>query len=360
MELNVPSDEVNALMENTRIRQQAKLRAHEEHRLREEAARIKQEEEDKKPSKFLIETEANMRIDIENYDETDIQHIKNTIKSYPNMHIIELRDMISCHNKNDYNCSSSDCGVCSMCIYRLCIWKHYSHDPVLLKRQKSIQNKRKEIFYEYIDQCVKEIQEEIASENEILRLEALDKLREDIAKANKALPSNKLNGVIFEENRLEIEYIISLDNPNPGVDTRSSGLYFETRHLRAWDNEQLQNRENPQLKEIPVTWNNDYKDNKIPFLPQCPVCSKQNTILFKWVGGEYGSPRVYTRAIDTIEGCHYKWDSNTGKHYNCSKEWDPSDPDGSSVRAEKRKKEKEEIQQQILELQLRLADEHIY
>jgi hypothetical protein len=211
---------------------------------------------------------------------------------------------------------------------------------------------RKEFNY----QCIKLAQEEIASENEILRLEALDKLREDIAKANKALPSNKINGGEFEEDRLEIDYIIALDNPNPGLDTRSSGLYFETRHLWESMNEQIQKKRIPRSKEIPVSWNGDYKDKKIPFLPQCPVCSKQNTILFKCSGSRDDSGYYYTNAIDTVEGCHYKWDSNTGKHYNCSKEWDPSDPDGSKALVEKRKKEIQEIEHQISELHIRLAD----
>lgn len=373
MAVSSPSDEVKALMETMRHRQkEGKLRALEEQRILEVKKRIWEEEEAKKVHQSVIQAEVNMRLDIENYDETVIQHIKNTIKSFPNVHIIELRDMISCHNNNDYGCSSSDCGVCSVCICRLCIWNHYSDDPVLLKRQKSIKNKRKETFYEYIDQCVKEIQEEAACKNELNKLEAQTKLRSDIAKANKALPSNKINGGEFEEGRLEIEYVISLDNPNPGLDTRASGLYFETRHLSEHMNTQLQNKRIPRSKEIPVSWNNDYKNNKIPFLPQCPVCSGQNTILFKWSGSRDDSGFYYTNMIDTV-GCfphssHYTWDSNTKKHSmrttcndsNCTseyylKEWNPLDPDDSMATAEKKQKEIEEIQKQIRELHAKLA-----
>jgi hypothetical protein len=308
MALSIPSDEVKAVMEIMRIRQEeAKVRALEEQRLREEEARIKQEEA-KKVRQLLIEAEAIMRLDIENYDQVSIDNIKDTIKQYPNMHIIELRGMIGSPHKNMYTCTSGNCGLCGLCILRMSMVDQ--NNPISLKRR--------EIWYDFIDQCVKEVQEEVACKNEVNKLEARTNLCSDIAKANKALPLNKINGGEFEEERLEIDYIIALDNPIPSMaDTRSSGLYFETRHLWESINIQIQNRANPQLKEIPVSWNNDYKDNKIPFLPQCPVCSRQNTILFKWVGGQYGSPRVYTKAIDTVQcfphTSHYIWDSNKMK-----------------------------------------------
>jgi len=324
MALSIPSDEVKAVMEKMRVQQEeAKLRILEEQRLREEAARVKQEEEDTKPSKLLIQAEAEARLQYEfKSNHPGNESIKNSIKQYPNMHIIELRDLLSGYQycQNDYKCISIDkfnvtCNTC--CKACQIIQREYNCircDIGSLRRTILIQNKKKEIHYEFIDQCVKEVQEEIASENELKKLEAQAKLRRDIAEANKALPLNKINGGEFEEDRLEIEYIIALDNPNPGVDTRSSGLYFETRHLWESMNTQIQNRANPQLKVIPVSWNNDYKDNKIPFLPQCPVCSRQNTILFKWVGGEYGSPRVYTKAIHTVQcfphTSHYTWVSN--------------------------------------------------
>ena len=359
----IPSDEVQALMETMRIRQnEDKLKALETQRHREEEIRITKEVEDKKMCKLLIEAEAIMRLDIKNYDKETIEGIKRTIKGYPNMHIIELRDIIGCNHKHDYSCSSGICGVCGLCLLRAHCLKYYSNDPIF-NRNKLFHNKRKEIHYEFINELVREVNDEIASENELLRLEALDKLRSNIDKANNALPSNKINGGVFEEDRLEIDYIISLDNPIPNMlDTRPSGLYFETRHLWESMNTSIQNRRNPRSKEIPVSWNNDYKDNKIPFLPQCPVCSNQNTILFESYGGQSGSPCYYSKAIDTVEcvrGTHYKWDSNTNKHHirsdNCLKEWDPSDPDGSRAQTEKKKKDIEEIQQQISELQVRLA-----
>lgn len=233
---------------------------------------------------------------------------------------------------------------------------------------KLIYNKKKEIYDAFILNCRKEVEEEIASENEVKKLEAQAKLRCHIAEANKALPSNKINGGEFQEDRLEIDYIIALDNTIPSMaDTRSSGLYFETRHLWESMNKQIQKKRNPQLKVIPVSWNDDYKDNNIPFLPQCPVCSKQNTILFKSYGGQNGSPCYYTNEIDTVQcfphASDYKWDSNTKKHLKRVddinahlKEWDPTDPDGLKLEAEKKKKEVEVIQQQISELQCRYAE----
>jgi hypothetical protein len=278
----IPSDEVKAVMDKMRVQQgEAKLRALEQQRISEEDMRIFQEYQAKKAHQLLIEAEAQVRLEIENYDEACIQEIKNKIKQYPNMHNIELCDMFT--------------------------GKIHPTSEIL--------SKKKEIYDAFILKCRKEVEEEIASENEILRLEAQTKLHSDIAEANKALPLNKINGGEFEEDRLEIDYIIGLNNPIPSMaDTRSSGLYFETRHLWESMNTQIQNRANPQLKEIPVSWNNDYKDNKIPFLPQCPVCARQNTILFKWGGGEYGSPRVYTKAIGTVQcfphTSHYTWVSN--------------------------------------------------
>lgn len=337
MAQSIPSDEVQALMETMRIRQnEDKVKALEAQRHREEAMRIWQEKEDEVVRQILIDAEATIRLEIENYNDATIEGIKNTIKEYPNMHIIELCEMfMGKRMRRNINGTPLD------------------------KYEVIIYNKRKEIYDAFILQCRMEVNNEIASENELLRLEALDKLRSNIDKANNALPSNKINGGVFEEDRLEIDYIISLDNPKPLIDTRRSGLYFETRHLWESMNTGIQNRRIPRSKEIPVSWNNDYKDNKIPFLPQCPVCSKQNTILFKWSGAQDDSGYYYTNNIDTVQGCHYKWDSNTKKHHirsdNSLKEWDPSDPDGSRAQTEKKKKDIEEIQQQISELQVRLA-----
>ena len=272
---SIPSDEVQALMETMRIRQnEDKVKALEAQRHREEAMRIWQEKEDEVLRKILIDAEATIRLEFENYNDVTIEGIKNTIKEYPNMHIIELCEMImGKFNKNDLD-----------------------------KYEVIIYNKRKEIYDAFILQCRMEVNNEITSDNELLRLEELDKLRSNIDKANNALPSNKINGGVFEEDRLEIDYIISLDNPIPNMlDTRPSGLYFETRHLWESMNTSIQNRRNPRSKEIPVSWNNDYKDNKIPFLPQCPVCSNQNTILFESYGGQSGSPCYYSKAIDNVE-----------------------------------------------------------
>ena len=129
MAISIPSDKVKELMETMRVRQK------EDKRLREEAARIAQEVEDKKMYQLLIEAEANMRLEIENYDEATIGEIKRKIKCYPNMCILEL-----CQLFQGYQYCTSDTNLNNL-----------------------IQIKKNELYYEFISQLVREINEEPAS-----------------------------------------------------------------------------------------------------------------------------------------------------------------------------------------------------
>ena len=129
MAISIPTDKVKELMETMRVRQK------EDKRLREEAARIAQEVEDKKMYQLLIEAEATMRLEIENYDEATIGGIKRVIKRYPNMRILELRKLFQ-----GYQYCNSDTNLNNL-----------------------IQTKRNELHYEFISHLVREIEEEPAS-----------------------------------------------------------------------------------------------------------------------------------------------------------------------------------------------------
>lgn len=121
--------------------------------------------------------------------------------------------------------------------------------------------------------------------------------------------------------------------------------------------------------QAPVIWNTDYEAGLIPFLPQCPVCSKQVSI-----ATELG--RV------THVGCpdhyHYHWDPATDTHYKYTPcpppephnaatfgsgsrptalphKWDPKDPDGTIAAAARKEAEAADIRAQIAALQARLA-----
>jgi phosphoribosylaminoimidazole carboxylase (NCAIR synthetase) len=158
MVLSTPSAEVEALMETMRIRQRAeRLKALEDERIRQEQERIRQEQEDKKTRALLIEAEATIRFEIENYDNATIEGIKNKIRNYPNMHIIELRDLISGYRycTHGYKCKSdTNCKVCGNIRYM------NRNDIHSFNQQISIQKKRKEIYDEFIAHCISEVNSE--------------------------------------------------------------------------------------------------------------------------------------------------------------------------------------------------------
>lgn len=110
---------------------------------------------------------------------------------------------------------------------------------------------------------------------------------------------------------------------------------------------------------VPTSWNDHYSKGLIPFLPQCPVCSKQTVC-----GGE--GNRVTSVSCSVAD--HYRWDPATNKHYKFTtvqiypgadwsgmREWDPTDPDGSIAEGKRKAAEADDIQKQIAALQARLA-----
>ena len=151
MELNI-SNEVQELMEKMRVhKKEDKLKALEDKRLREEAMRIAQEMEDKKVRQLLIKAEATIRLEIENYDSEMIKCIKNKIRQYPNMHIIELCEMFMGKiNKNDL----ADKFPLNKLPYK--IIHHippYITDVDMDKYDVLIYNKKKEIYDAFILKC---------------------------------------------------------------------------------------------------------------------------------------------------------------------------------------------------------------
>jgi len=151
---------------------------------------------------------------------------------------------------------------------------------------------------------------------------------------------------------------------------------------------------------------NYFEEGKVPFCTKCPVCKIPTKInyLNKCYSSGWGINTQNTHEFNEVY-CdnHYFYDSGMNKHYVLSadgiemqfppgrpklsqntsytcwsppgtyiqtgisgvsygrtiwskwKEWDPSDPDGSNAEAEKKKKEADEIQKQISELQAKLA-----
>jgi hypothetical protein len=119
--------------------------------------------------------------------------------------------------------------------------------------------------------------------------------------------------------------------------------------------------------QTPASWNTHYEAGRIPFLPQCPVCSKQVSITTE-----------YSRVTRVACPDHYDWDPATDTHYKYTPcpppephnaatfgsglrptalphKWDPKDPDGSIAAAARKEVEAADIRAQIAALQARLA-----
>jgi len=129
----------------------------------------------------------------------------------------------------------------------------------------------------------------------------------------------------------------------------------------------------------------DYKDN-VPFCTNCPTCSSPTKFSYLDMIHRGSRNELSHKARYVYCDNHYYYDFSKKMHYKLNpfgnpityKElnlpdvgmwnfqcwmpinnkwtiWDPSDPDGSRAMAEKKKKEAEEIQRQISELQAKLA-----
>jgi hypothetical protein len=137
---------------------------------------------------------------------------------------------------------------------------------------------------------------------------------------------------------------------------------------------------------MPSSFINYYEEGKVPFFTKCPTCNSPTK--FNYLNMIYQSP---WGGGETQRSCnfkevycenHYLYDSSTNKHYRSNSlgsplhlnhpmqgawhiqawspqgnwaSWDPSDPDGAKAAAEKKRKEAEEIQKHIAELQAKLT-----
>ena len=138
----------------------------------------------------------------------------------------------------------------------------------------------------------------------------------------------------------------------------------------------------------PIDWNHHYERGILPFLPQCPVCSKQTSLQFE--GDGCGRYKNQIGRVSCSAGDHYHWDAATGKHsklmathtklvttekgtgYNAhvtfsitprhevshewNRDWNPKDPEG--ILAAKLLKEKQiaEAEAEVAKAMKRLAD----
>jgi hypothetical protein len=166
MSLNNPSDEVQVVMEMMRIRQkEAELKASEDQRIWEEIMRIWQKKEDEKVHQLLIEAEATILLEIYNYDATMIENIKNIIKQYPNMHVIELCEIFmgKIHN-NEVADKFMNINPDVKHRYRISrSIPPYLDDVYMDKYEVLIYNKQKEMYDRFILKCAREVKEQIAN-----------------------------------------------------------------------------------------------------------------------------------------------------------------------------------------------------
>lgn len=172
-------------------------------------------------------------------------------------------------------------------------------------------------------------------------------------------------------------------------DTRHDKQFIYYNNQFGWSHLRVDMQ--PCYTGMPSSFANYYEDGKVPFFTKCPTCkspTKFNYLNTKYQSG-WGDCEHNNSCNFKEVYCdkHYFYDSCTNKHYIANnsgqpihinrpkegswivfcwnpsngkpqtkwKEWDPSDPDGSNAVAEKKKKQIEEVQQQITALQAKLA-----
>ena len=366
MSLNTPSDEVQARMQALRIQNEENRARHiEQARLAEQRKLEKEKEEAEKDRLTLIEAEAEMRIHIEGLDCSIKEEIKNKLKM--NIHATTI-----CADAFDRNkaIQRAMADIAKGIVYYTLPYYIDSTDSIHTNTRKGlVRKKQQEIYLEYILKVNDEYLAEKKAEDDKNHQKALEILRADIAKANKALPKYKLNGGVFEEGLRKIEFISNKD-----IDKDWGGFSFEKIHLYTYRHF---TESQPGSMIIPTSWKDDYTEGKLPFLIHCPVCSKQNKIAFKLIaqdgnGTQYFSK--YIKEVTCIERHHYMWDPQTNKHHKWAlfpdrrfaninechnsgfyKEWDPKDPDGEKAKSLRRNAKIKSIEAQILELHAEIA-----
>ena len=109
----------------------------------------------------------------------------------------------------------------------------------------------------------------------------------------------------------------------------------------------------------PISWDSHFRDGLIPFMPKCPVCSKQTTMYARGaINQEYHQDISFVMCDD-----HYKWDGTTHKHYKWKVysprgawvEWDPADPDGEFAAEAARRAQILDLDRQVATLQAKIA-----
>ena len=368
MSLNTPSDEVQARMQALRIQNEENRARHvEQARLAEQRKLEKEKEEAEKDRLTLIEAEAEMRIHIEGLDCSIKEEIKNKLKM--NIHATTICADAFDRNKAIQRATADRAK--GIVYYRLPYYidltdSIHTNTEAEEKRKGLVRKKQQEIYLEYILKVNDEYLAEKKAEDDKNRQKALEILRTDIAKANKALPKYKLNGGVFEEGLHTIEFISN----------ERGGFSFETLHLYPHRHFPPHTQRHPGSIIIPTSWKDDYAEGKLPFLIQCPVCSKQNKIVFKRTG-QTQYEMYYSKYISEVtcnERQHYMWNPQTNKHHKWAlfpdrrfaninechnsgfyKEWDPKDPDGEKAKSLRRDAKIKSIEAQILELHAEIA-----
>jgi hypothetical protein len=173
-------------------------------------------------------------------------------------------------------------------------------------------------------------------------------------------------------------------------DKRHEKQFITYNNQRGWSHYSVDTNNKEMLQcytGMPSSFTDYYEEGKVPFFTKCPTCKSPTK--FNYLNKQHNSGWGNT---DSQRSCsfkevycdnHYFYDSSTNKHYLANhsghhihlnhpkegawsvvcwspskslwKEWDPSDPDGSKAMAEKKKKEADDIQRQIAELQAKLS-----
>jgi hypothetical protein len=133
----------------------------------------------------------------------------------------------------------------------------------------------------------------------------------------------------------------------------------------------------PSSYNTPTSWNSHFTLGLIPFLPQCPVCSKQSVINMSYNTAGISTPTNIVQSVSCPT--HYMWKPSTNLHYKLTLHvnptiydtygrvispymspyyietlWDPLDPDGSIAEKTRKDAEIASIVHQIVTLQAKL------